>query len=32
MIDITKNWTGRRQDWSMIYAQPAIYFEDRMPD
>ena len=25
-------WTGRRQDWSMIHAQLAIYFEDRMPD
>ena len=29
---ITKKWTGRRQDWSMIHAQLAIYFEDRMPD
>ena len=32
MIDITKKWTGRRQDWSMIHAQLAIYIEDRMPD
>lgn len=32
MIDITKKWTGRRQDWSMIHAQLAIYFEDRMPN
>ncbi|GAA6504717.1 IS256 family transposase [Butyricicoccus faecihominis] len=32
MMDITKKWTGRRQDWSMIHAQLAIYFEDRMPD
>lgn len=24
MIDITKKWTGRRQDWSMIHAQLAI--------
>ena len=32
MIDITKKWTGRRQDWSMIYAQLAIYYEDRIPD
>lgn len=32
MIDITKKWTGRRQDWSMIHAQLAIYFEDRRPD
>ena len=26
MIDITKKWTGRKQDWSMIHAQLAIYF------
>ena len=32
MMDITKKWTGRRQDWSMIHAQMAVYFEDRMPD
>ena len=32
MMDITKKWTGRRQDWSMIHAQLAIYFADRMPD
>ena len=32
MIDITKKWSGRKQDWSMIHAQLAIYFEDRMPD
>ncbi len=32
MIDITKKWTGRRQDWSVIHAQMAIYFADRMPD
>lgn len=32
MIDITKKWTGRRQDWSTIYAQMVIYFEDRMPE
>ena len=32
MIDITKKWTGRRQDWSMIHVQLAIYFEDRMPN
>ena len=32
MVDITKKWTGRRQDWSMIHAQLAIYFADRMPD
>ena len=31
MIDITKKWTGRRRDWSVIHAQMAIFFEDRMP-
>ena len=25
MTDITKKWTGRRQDWSRIYAQLVIY-------
>ena len=32
MMDITRKWTGRRQDWSMIHAQLAVYFADRMPD
>ena len=32
MIDITKKWTGRRQDWSVIYAQMAIFFSDRIPE
>jgi len=32
MMDITKKWTGRRQDWSSIYAQIAIFYEDRLPD
>ena len=32
MMDITKKWTGRRQDWGMIHAQLSIYFADRMPD
>ena len=32
MMDITKKWTGRRQDWSRIHAQLAVYFSDRMPD
>jgi transposase-like protein len=32
MVDITKKWTGRRQDWSMIHAQLAIYYEDRIPE
>ena len=32
MIDITKKWTGRRQDWSLIHAQLAIFFENRIPE
>ena len=32
MMDITKKWTGKRQDWSVIYAQLAIFFEERIPD
>ena len=32
MKDITKKWTGRRQDWSRIYAQPVIYYGDRIPE
>ena len=32
MKDITKKWTGRRQDWSQIYAQLVIYYSDRIPE
>ena len=32
MIDITAKWTGRRQDWAIIHAQLAIFYEDRLPD
>ena len=32
MMDITKKWTGRRMDWSMIHAQCMIYYEDHMPE
>ena len=32
VMDITKKWTGRRQDWSLIHAQMAIYFAERMPE
>ena len=32
MMDITKKRTGRRQDWSMIYAQLVIFFGDRIPE
>lgn len=28
--DITKKWTGRRQDWSVIRSQLEIYFEERL--
>ena len=31
MMDITKRWTGRRQDWSAIYAQLVVFFGDRIP-
>lgn len=30
MMDITKKWTGRRQDWGQIHSQLQIYFEDRL--
>ena len=32
MLDITKKWTGRRQDWSVIHAQLAVFYADRMQD
>lgn len=32
MKDITKKWTGRRQDWSRIYSQLVIYYGDRIPE
>ena len=32
MKDITKKWTGRRQDWSRINAQLVIYYGDRIPE
>ena len=32
MMDITKKWTGRRQDWSVIYSQMVIFFGDRIPE
>lgn len=32
MMDITKKRTGRRQDWSLIHAQMAIRFAERLPD
>lgn len=30
MVDITKKWTGRRQDWGQIHSQLEIYFADRL--
>ena len=32
ILDITKKWTGRRQDWGQIYPQLALYYGDRIPD
>ena len=32
MLDITKKWTGRRQDWGQIYPQLTLYYGDRIPD
>ena len=32
MMDITKKWNGRRQDWNLIHAQLAVYFAERMGD
>ena len=32
MMDITKKWTGRRQDWSVIYAQLVVFFGERIPE
>ena len=29
-LDITKKWTGHRQDWGQIHAQLEIYFEERL--
>lgn len=30
MIDISKKWTGHRQDWGKIHSQLKIYFEERL--
>jgi transposase-like protein len=29
-IDITKKWTGKRQDWGLIYSQLLVFFEGRI--
>jgi transposase-like protein len=30
MMDITKKWTGRRQDWGRIHSQLEIFLADRL--
>ena len=30
MIDITKKWTGHRQDWGQIHSQLEIFFEENL--
>lgn len=30
MMDITKKWTGRRQDWGQIHSQLLIFFGERL--
>lgn len=32
MLDITKKWTSRRQDWAQIYPQLALYYSGRIPE
>jgi putative transposase len=32
IIDITKKWTGKRQDWGSILGQLLIYFDDRIQE
>ena len=32
MIDIIRKWTERHQDWSIIHAQQAVYFAQRILD
>ena len=32
MMDITRKWTGKRQNWSIIHAKLAVFFEGRMLD
>ena len=32
MMDITKKWTGRRQDWGAIHSQLEIFFAERIPE
>lgn len=32
MMDITKIWSERRQNWSLIHLQMVIYFAEHMPE
>lgn len=32
MINITKKWTGRRQDWSRIRARLSEFFAECVPE
>ena len=32
MVDITRMWTSRHQDWNRIIAQLTVYFEGRIPE
>lgn len=29
-MDITKKWTGQKQDWVQIHSQLEIYYEERL--
>jgi len=31
MMSIAKKWIGRRQDWSIIRAELAVFFEKHIP-
>ncbi len=32
MVDITRKWTGRRQNWGLIHSQLEIFFAERIPE
>ena len=32
MVDITKKWTGHRQDWGQIHSQLEIFLKNDYPD
>ena len=31
-MDITKKWTGHRQDWGQVYGELSIMYEGRLPE